>query len=386
MIERFTVIVLVIAACMALVVCGGEPEPTPTPIVIIVEITPEPTITPIPRPTETPVPTEVAVVIFPPPTQTPYPTYTPYPTFTPVPFASIPPTAVPSRPPLPTYTPYPTVTPIPPRSIPPTYTPLPTYTPYPTAERLAQNVIAGPTNTPTATPETLLEQGCEESGNTSEFVVPTYANGTTERVEPLEGVVFQDRKVNRDGNEQNAWVFRELSYQHCKVEDPWNPEYLVVDGKQVPPPPRKEGEFVQKVFALSLHQRNQDRTVIYTYIPFHTHPDVQADIRGEQNNLFNNLHLLDESATLYQWTNMDWHCRSGDCRRRPDFMCEEGRWDPDIGCTGGWHWRAVSKGEAEHWDTRYNVPRYERWQTEVWFVLMAKYTTPAVFAIVATGS
>ena len=382
MIERFIVAVLVIAVCMALVVCGGEPEPTPTPIVIIVEVTPEPTPTPIPRPTETstptpdpthtvtpnpptgtPVPTEVPVVIIPPPTQTPYPTYTPYPTFTPVP----------------------------PRAIPPTYTPYPTFTPVPTAEPLVQNIVAIPTVEPTPTLEPVLKPECVQSGDTEEFVLPISSDGTTKLTEPLPGVVFRDtiqnnyasaqldrdgvRKEDFDRNDPNrlvpykrVWAFQQYAYQHCETEDPWKPEYLVIGDKEVSPPPRQPGEFVQRVFTLGLHERS-DKSIVFgeleddpwsQFVPhsqFAPHPDSGRQYKPWSHSTF---HLSEPSATLYIWTNR------GTCEGRCSKI---GDWP----ILDKWQWRPVSKGG----------PAQSRYQLNPWRMPLMRDHVPSLFAAVA---
>ena len=337
------------------------------------------------------------------PTYTPLPTYTPYPTptssvpFTPTPqiavvtMTSEPVSTLPTS--QPTYTPYPTQTPL------PTYTPYPTPTLMPTAlpteiptpssvntavptatsqpQTATGNLVAGPTNTPTSippTPEPLLTEGCVQSGEESEFVVPTRSDGTTKKVEPLPGVIFQDTipAYPRGTDERTAWVFRELSYQHCETGDPWKPEYLVVEGREVETPPWEQGEFVKMVFALSRHERNESRDIVYVSSQFLPHPDSEPreSYLDSVFSRYSTFELSDPNAVLYLWTNLkEVKCDPrGGCWYDVTWKCIEGEWNEDAGCAdGGWHWKAVSSGRWEFGDfwrlpiNPHHVPRYSLW-------------------------
>ncbi len=359
--ERLGLIAILLIV-IAAIACGqSEPTPIPltaTPQIIVVTATPEPTPVPdVPTPQITVVTATSEPVSMPPipqPTYTPYPTQTPFPTYTPYPTPTLMPTSIPTE--IPT-----------PSSV---NTAVPTATSQP--QTATGNIVTGPTNTPTATPEPMLVEGCVQSGEASEFVAPTMSNGTTKEVESLPDVIFQDTipAYPRGTDERRAWVFRELSYQHCETEDPWKPEYFLVEGQEVEPPPWEQGEFVKMVFVLSLHERNESRDIVHESLRFQPHPKSNEWLRtnypADRNSTF---YLSDPDAVLYLWTNL----RHGDQRHHAsdlEWSCIIGDWDEDKGCvSGGWHWKAVSSGRWEAGDT--------------WSLPLLKYHTPAVFAVVA---
>ena len=252
---------------------------------------------------------------------------------------------------------------------PPIQIPSPTMTPEP----VAQNIVAGPTAEPTPTPEPLLESDCQESVQTSEFVIPTDADGTTKRVEPLPGVVFQDTRKHKIDNyeEKRAWVFRELSYQHCKTDDPWNPEYFVVEGQEIDAPPRKEGDFVQMVFSLGLHQRNANRDIVQgdsAYSSFAAHPEL----RRHPPSFWSTFYLIDEDAILYLWTNTWVLCSSSSCNITSDGLKKN--------TTDEWRWQPVSSARQSD-----DIRPYKDYQKNAWVLPLLPSHVPGVFAVVTNN-
>ena len=218
--------IAILSIVIASIACGqSEPIPvpvTPTPQVIVVTATPEPELT------------------LAPPIQAPLPTYTPYPT----------------QIPLPTYTPYPTTTTSQmivvtetsePTPIPATPTPEPATMVAPSSATITPLIVL-PTFVPTATPEPVVMSDCVKNGEVSQTVIPTLTNGTTELSEPLPGIIFQDTIKGSGNIEERAWVFTQLPYEHCKTDDPWRPEFLIIGDQEVDLVPRESDEYISMVF------------------------------------------------------------------------------------------------------------------------------------------
>ena len=93
----------------------------------------------------------------------------------------------------------------------------------------------------------------------------TIRNTYVAAADDLDGVRKEDidpNDLSRPASYERVWLFEELAYQHCETDDPWKPEYLVIGDTEVTPPPRQDGEFVQRVFTLGLHERS-DRSIVF---------------------------------------------------------------------------------------------------------------------------
>ena len=221
MTERLGYIAIVLIAVLTIACGRSEPAPVPTtatPIMIVVTATPEP------------VPTLA------PPTQIPLPTYTPYPTYTPI-SQTLAPTEILVS---------------------------PTYTPYPRPEPLAQNIVAGPTSTPTVTPVSALsrlvpedtptpvivQSDCHRVETTENVVIPTDMEGYSDkRVLFGDTLTFQDNAPIPRKNEIRSWtkgdtpmggywLIENLTHEHCIHIGPKGLDTsLTIDGKDIPPIP-----------------------------------------------------------------------------------------------------------------------------------------------------
>ena len=357
MTERFILIFTLLIAVLIMACGQSEPVPipaTPTPQIVVVTATSEPTpVSEIPTPqvimaTATSQPASTS--------PTPQPTYTPYPT----------------QIPLPTYTPYPTTTtsqmivvtatseptPIPAT---PTTEPITVVTP---SSATPTPLIVLPTFVPTATPEPVVMSDCVKNGEVSQTVIPTLTNGTTELSEPLPGIIFQDTIKGSGNIEERAWVFTQLPYEHCKTDDPWRPEFLIIGDQEVDLVPRESDEYISMVFSLGLYERKTKE--IYhredSYTRFAPAPCYKPE-RGflTINCLGSILRAEDPEAVLYIWSNRD-NCKFPVVCNFPQWVETE------------WEWKLVSTARPGTGTSIYREPSF-------WFMPLDE-PVPSVFAVV----